>query len=231
MNPTLTIDPRYCGPPNSGNGGYVSGLLAPFVGGIAEVTLRKPPPLSQVLEVIQEETSARLMMGETLIAEARPGTLDISPPMPPAWETAKEAVQRYEGFTYHAFPTCFVCGPLRKEGDGLRIFPGKIMDKDVVAAPWIPDRSLGDRDGVIKGPVVWASLDCPGAFATMERDCPMVLGRMTTQLLEPVMAGKPHIVIGWRISAEGRKHFTGTALYNEADQLCAMAQATWIELR
>jgi hypothetical protein len=28
MDQTLSIDPRFCGPPEIGNGGYVAGLLA-----------------------------------------------------------------------------------------------------------------------------------------------------------------------------------------------------------
>jgi hypothetical protein len=37
----LVVEARYCGPPNSGNGGYVAGLLARRLGeGPVEVTLR-----------------------------------------------------------------------------------------------------------------------------------------------------------------------------------------------
>ena len=42
--PTI-IRKRFCGPPNSGNGGYVCGLLANALGEPAQVTLHAPPPL------------------------------------------------------------------------------------------------------------------------------------------------------------------------------------------
>ena len=42
MTGTLVIGSRFCGPPDSGNGGYVCGLIADYLGGPAEVTLRKP---------------------------------------------------------------------------------------------------------------------------------------------------------------------------------------------
>ena len=42
---TLTIPRRFRGPPNSGNGGYVCGMLVRQIAGAAEVTLRAPPPL------------------------------------------------------------------------------------------------------------------------------------------------------------------------------------------
>ena len=44
-----TIDPRFNGPPGSGNGGYACGLVAGLLGGPAEVTLRLPPPLGTPL--------------------------------------------------------------------------------------------------------------------------------------------------------------------------------------
>ena len=44
---SIRIDRRFCGPPNSGNGGYVCGLLAAHIDGGAEITLRVPPPLEQ----------------------------------------------------------------------------------------------------------------------------------------------------------------------------------------
>jgi len=35
----------FYGPPNSGNGGYVCGMLVHHITGAAEVTLRSPPPI------------------------------------------------------------------------------------------------------------------------------------------------------------------------------------------
>ena len=49
---SIMIDKRYCGPPNSGNGGYVCGRLARHIPGGAEVTLRAPPPLDKPLDVV-----------------------------------------------------------------------------------------------------------------------------------------------------------------------------------
>ncbi|MCJ9705122.1 hypothetical protein MOV74_28970, partial [Bradyrhizobium sp. SHOUNA76] len=51
MTPII-IDKRYCGPPNSGNGGYVCGRLARHIPGGAEITLRAPPPLDTPLDAI-----------------------------------------------------------------------------------------------------------------------------------------------------------------------------------
>src|SRR4029453_17467879 len=49
---SMTIDKRYCGPPNSANGGYVCGRLAQNIPGGAELPLRAPPPLDKPLDVV-----------------------------------------------------------------------------------------------------------------------------------------------------------------------------------
>ena len=51
--PSITIDKRFRGPPNSGNGGYVCGLLAGHIDGrSAEIALRAPPPLARPLIIV-----------------------------------------------------------------------------------------------------------------------------------------------------------------------------------
>ena len=54
MSDQITIPKRFCGPPDSGNGGYVCGLLAGYVSGGSEVTLRMPPPLERPLDIVRE---------------------------------------------------------------------------------------------------------------------------------------------------------------------------------
>ena len=85
MTPTLVIGSRYCGPPDSGNGGYVCGRIAGYVDGLAEITLRRPPPLATALTV---EASAdgviSVRHGDSLVAEGRssPRHLPVAAPGP-----------------------------------------------------------------------------------------------------------------------------------------------------
>lgn len=230
--PTLTIPTRYCGPATSGNGGYVCGCLAHHVEGVAEVTLRQPPPLETPMTVgpLADGTVA-LHDGDRLIATARPATLDLIPPPPPDFDTATAASRHYTGFHDHSFPTCFVCGPDRAEGDGLRIFAGAVPAREIVAAPWTPDASLLDASGQVPSEILWAALDCPGAFAVMHsRANPLVLGRMTARIDRTVAVGSRCVVIGWPILIDGRKRFAGTALYDEGGHLCGLARQIWIEI-
>src|SRR3954447_5669296 len=162
---TITIEPRFNGPPDSGNGGYSCGRLAQFVDAdAAEVTLRLPPPIGRPMQVERGETGpARLLDGDALVAEARPVDVPIDAPPPVEASEAAEAEHDspFLDGESHPFPTCFVCGPRRTSGDGLRIYAGPVAQRDVFAAAWTPDPDLAGDDGTLPLELVWAALDCP----------------------------------------------------------------------
>ena len=62
----LEISERFCGPPNSGNGGYVCGLLAKHLTGTVTVRLKAPPPLTTKLRRDWTNDSARLLHDTTV---------------------------------------------------------------------------------------------------------------------------------------------------------------------
>ena len=226
---TLTIDSRFKGPPDSGNGGYVCGLVATTVQVDVRVRLMAPPPLDTPLELAPQGDGEWMLSstaGPVARAVAAPLALDV--PNPPRYVQAVWASQHYPGFREHAFPDCFVCGPHRRRGDGLRIFPG-MLDSGIVAAPWLPADNLDAGDGKVGVPFLWAALDCPGYFAVSAGRRVMVLGEMQAHVDRRVHVGEPCTVIGWKIGAEGRKHQAGTAIFDEDGELCARALATWVE--
>ena len=254
----LLIASRFCGPPTSGNGGYSSGRLAAFIEGPAEVTLRAPPPLDTQLRVEKESGAAKLWHGEQLIAEAKsadPSTVlgtgfTLEVPAPPTWEEAQVASKRYAGHQRHDYGTCFVCGPQRGPGDGLRIFCGPWKD-GVVAGPWLPDASLDDGKGWVKPEFLWAAIDCPGSWSVIgvdsAQDAPpssVLLGRLTGRLVRPVRTSEQCIAIGWPLGREGRKFHVGSAIYTRSrtsdnkhvngkrsGELVAYSRGTWIALK
>ncbi len=233
MSEYATIEAKFSGPPESGNGGYVCGVVAGLIGGTAEVTLRKPPPLDRPLEVLRRDGDAVVLRhGDEVVAEGAAANFDLDVPEPPAYKEAEEASKAYAGFRQHVFPSCFVCGPERREGEGLRIFPARISGREIVAAPWTPDASLASAAGPVRPEFVWAALDCPGAWGLpdLPDGRPVVLGRLAAQLLEPVQPGERMVVIGWPLGEEGRKVYSGTALFNEGGSIRAFARATWIRL-
>ena len=241
----LTIDARFNGPPDSGNGGYVCGEIAKALdddsAGVLEsgvrVRLREPPVLQRELEIAAlDDEGCGLFDQETLIAQAWPMPLELARPDPVSVEVATGAAESFRGHAEHVFPRCFVCGPERTEGDGLRIFPGRLSDsstsfEDVFAAPWLPDPSLEGHPGFVDPAFVWAALDCPGAFSFPQPEGAIVLlGEMTAALPGRVEVGTPTVLLSWQIEHSGRKHTTGTALYDEAGECQGVALAVWIEI-
>ena len=243
---SLTIAPRFCGPPGTANGGYASGLLAQHAEGIVRVRLERPVPLERELQVhALADGVLELRDGEARIALAEPAALELDVPAAPSYLEAIEASRRYVGFHGHVFPHCFVCGPARTRVDGLRIFAGSLqacaLDAGAlpasasvpasVAAPWVPDITLGAADGKVRAEFMWAALDCPGYFAARSDGVPMLLASFTAHVDRRVHVDESCVVVGWRIRSEGRKHEVGTALFDDDGVLCAQAHALWIEPR
>ncbi|GAA4397366.1 hypothetical protein GCM10023168_02230 [Fodinibacter luteus] len=235
----LTIPRRFCGPPESGNGGWVSGALAAFVATSAEhpavtVRLASPPPLDRPMSVAVDDRPdeaagapggpavVRLLDGDHLVATATASS-DLAEDLPPPvlLEQADGAAARYEGLADHPFPTCFACGTDRDPGDALCLRPGPIGDgSGRYAATWVPREA--------SGPFVWAALDCPGAWAVGIAGRAMVLGTMTARVDALPVVGEPHVVLAWPRGSQGRKHWSGTALLTPGGEVLARAEATWV---
>jgi len=226
----VIIESRFNGPPNSGNGGYTCGVVADVVEGPSIVTLRKPPPLERELVLeMQDGGQAVLRDGETVIGEAVAEELNLEIPEPPSFEEAVEASKRFPGFEAHGFPTCFVCGPGRPAHDGMNIFPGWIAERELVASPWTPDPSMPNDNERIDDEIVWAALDCTSYFP--HYGAVAVLGRLHGKLLRGARVGERYVAVGWKIGSEGRKLWSGSAVFDEDGNPCALGRATWIALK
>jgi len=170
---------------------------------------------------------------------------DLVEAVPPqvTLEQARDAETRFEGLGDHPFPTCFACGTGRAEGDGLRIFPGRVADAtDVpgdeprprVAATWTPDPSLAGDDRSPEGqphasvPVTWAALDCVGGWAGDLEERLMVLARMTARLDSLPVVGEEHVVVGMGRGRDGRKAWTSSTLYDADGRVVGSAEHLWI---
>jgi hypothetical protein len=231
MKDSIKIARFYHGPPESGHGGYTSGLIAQLIGGdTVEVTLRSPPPLDRSLDVERDPKGVRVMDRETVVAEGEPSNTDVTRDVPPpvTYHDAVLAQIDYAGFKSHPFPTCLVCGPGREPHEGLRIFPGSVRGREIVASAWVPEVHLAHSSGKLRPEFIWAALDCPGGWALPGDTSNAFLGRITARVLKPVTAGKRYAVVGWAMGAQGRKLQSGSAVFDDAGGLCAAARATWI---
>jgi len=216
----LTIEARFNGPDGSANGGYTCGRIAALLDGHAEVTLRSPPPLERPLAVERVGGGLRALDGDNLVAEAAPASVELELPPAPSWAEANAASAGYPGFDEHAFPRCFVCGPERAPGDGLRVFAGPLGDGRF-AATWTPTE--------VRAELVWAALDCPGAIAVGFPDRgETLLGRFAVRIDELPEPGANCLVLAWPLGEDGRKLYAATALFSEDGRSLARARATWI---
>jgi hypothetical protein len=233
VSPSLSIPKRFNGPLDSGNGGYCAGVVASFVDGPVEVSLRSPVPLETQLEVVADQDgSVRMVDGETLIAEAHPAeTLGLDVPAPVTTDAARAAMRRYRGLDTGPFRHCFVCGRAREDSFG--VFAGQVEDRDVVASTWTPPASAADGEGNVRPELVWAVLDCPTYFAAhIDDDLSLsFLVRFAARIDAPVVAEREHVVIAWPIESDGRKRRAGSAVMTAEGQTLAVADALLVEPR
>jgi hypothetical protein len=239
---SVIIDNRYCGPPNSGNGGYVCGRLARYIPGGAEITLHAPPPLDKALDVAAVDDGRwELRDGPRLVATGQRADIELAniekASFEDAWEAARQpSVDPSE----HPLPTCFVCGPARTEGDGLRIFAGPLARRSrhgsaVLAATWTPASTLVAEDGFVAPEFLWSVLDCPTGYASsydpdsrsFDRT-PILLGRMSARIEQRPQPGERCVITAWATGRAGRKRSAEAAAHSEAGALLATARTTWI---
>jgi hypothetical protein len=230
---SITIQHRFNGPLDNGQGGYSAGMVARFVDGPAEVSLRRPVPLDAPLEIARNADGAvRALAGDALVAEGRPAPgFAIDVPAPVSAEDAREATGRYLGEGDGPFSRCFVCG--RARDDGFHVFAGEVAGRRMMVSPWTPPDWTADAHGNVRPEFVWATLDCPASFATLLDDGVSmgVLARLTARLDAPVLAGREHIVMGWPLGAEGRKANAGAAVLAADGTVLAAAQALLVTPR
>lgn len=246
MNETIVIEERFRGPPNSGNGGYVCGAFGELLTGAvdspgnstaAEVTLRAPIPLDTALSVHRDTDKLTINHGDTLIADARLIDLVLEIPNPPGFDEARVVRELSPSFIKSSsrwftdcigfHPICFCCGA--EHEDGMHVYAGPLRDNDIVAAAWPTQEKWADPEGNIPNRYLWTALDCPGQYAFYFGGIRTgMLGRLAARIVQPIRAGERCVVTGWRIGVEGRRHFAGTALFNERSRLCGYAKAVWV---
>ena len=238
---SVVIEKRFCGPPRSAKGGYTCGLLAAHIDGDAEITLLAPPPLGQRLDLVPGEHGVELRKGQTTLATGRRVRLEIPDIPNVGLSDAQDAFRRssYDE-SRHPLPTCFVCGPARVDGDGLRIIPRPLPPRPgdspgTVVARWVPWPDLARDDQAVACEFVWAALDCPTGFAAvgaqhlgMTGAETILLGRMRARVERRPHPGDRCIIVAWPTGRDGRKLFANSAVLNADGEALAFAEATWL---
>jgi hypothetical protein len=226
----MLVPHRCNGALNSGQGGYCAGVFAQLVEGPAAVNLRRPVPLDTPLDVERSAEGARILDGETVLAEVVAGedvALDV-PRVSPA--EAREAAAGYRGTGLDEFARCYVCGPERADAFG--VFPARVGNRDVVASPWTPPAWTAGDDGSTRPEHVWAALDCPTYYASYLGG-PMLsfLVRLQVRIDGPVAVGEEHVVVAWPLRVDGRKRHAAAAVLDRDGAVLALAQGLLVEPR
>lgn len=225
----LTIPAARQGPPGIANGGWLAGLLAEAAGTprSGTVTLRKPTPVDTALSLIASDGGAALSLAGVELATLTAGAPDGQLATPVSWQESVAAAPSYIGLVRHPFPGCLVCGSGRTETDALCLRPGRISP-DVVAAPWQPAAWTDDGSGHVTIPALWAALDCPSAWAIDDEGRAVVLGRISVRIDSVPRVGERLVVVGSvRERTSRRIAQCGSAIYDEAGALLAVAASTW----
>ena len=145
--------------------------------------------------------------------------VDVELPAPVSVHDAEEARERHVRDWSPEFRECYVCGV---RVDGLEISVGPVVGREPLhASPIALPESTAE--------LVWAAIDCPGAYAVgAEGRGDVVLGRMIARVSRVPEAGEPCVVASWPLGEGGRKLFAGTALFAEDGKLLALARQIWI---
>jgi hypothetical protein len=225
MADSLVVPARFNGPAGSGNGGYVSGLLAGRLPGNrlfegATVSLRTPPPLDTPMTVSGTDEGVELYNGVLLVGHAVAAEVDAPAGEGVSYAEAKDAEATFLTQAGNPYPTCFVCGP--EHPDGMRLFPGPVGE-GVTACTWTPEAPSAE--------LVWAALDCPGGWTVMGTGRPFLLARYSVRVTRTPEAGEPCVVTGRLLKLDGRKAFTATALLGADGETIAHGDALWIAPR
>lgn len=238
---TMTIPRRFRGPPNSGNGGYVCGMLARQIAGAAEVTLRAPPPLETELGLVEVGTGEwELRHGTATIAIGRAVTLDLSQLERAAYAEAIEAAKRTPVKPHeHLLPMCFVCGPGYVAGRTIQRGPHELRSNQAICGG---ERGVG-RPGYSKGSAGVLSEKRPGEKPQAVARCPVrqydpetgnfnvvpiLLGRLSVRIDGRPRPGERCVVTSWKTGIEGRRLIAEAALFGEEENLLAVGRAIWI---
>lgn len=227
----LVIAPDYAGLPDVVHGGYVAGVLtAALAAGSSRVRLRRPVPTARALRLDRPDPAhAELHDGAGLLADGVDVDVLLHVPAPVSPEEAQAATRRFPGATAHPIPGCMCCGPAHPRGLG--VFPGPVSGRRVVAALWVPPEALAGDRRELPVELVCAALDCPQLWALMVHAPPATADRVVTAGLEtrlerPVVAGLPHVVLGWPLGRDGRSWLAGAAILGPGGELCAAGRQT-----
>ena len=216
----IRIDRRFRGPPDSGNGGYVAGLLAKALGGSGvEVTLRAPPPLDRdIARRGRRGRGGTAGRGCADRGRATAGGRYRSFHAPPSLDVARDAERAMPASIIIPFPAASCAGPSARRGTGCGFFRVRwraMTVAGVVDPRREPERQRGRRRN--------RTSSGPRSIARAISRCASAPGSPCSGGLPPRSCAAPSVgeamvVTGWRSRARaasiasGPRSTTATAI-------------------
>lgn len=193
------------------------------------MTLHAPVPVETPLLLRKAGRRTHLWAGEELIASASSEKGQIGRVDPVDIAVARTSRERFGGQVGHPFPTCFVCGMDRADGDGLLLTPAPVPGLiRTTACVWRPSPAVTDTRGHVPDEIVWSVLDCPGGWTADPVAEPMVLARMSAELYTRPVVGAEYLVVARQNSRSGRTSSNTSTLYDHVGTVLGTATAVWV---
>ena len=235
---TFTIPKQFCGPPGSSNGGYFCGTVASFFDYPVSIRLKAPPPLDTEMRIEHGDVKALVLAGDQIIAQVRRADETLEPAPFISVKSAQECSEQglAGSLINHPFPGCFVCGPSRASGDGMRIFTGPDKDPALHAASWHAHPAWSSDGHEIDIPFIWSALDCPSsgpAFATSiqpDSDIAYVLGTLDIRVTTRPKINETYSIVCALDEGDERLYRTRVSLYAQDSTLLATGAAIWVQV-
>lgn len=236
--PSFTIDRRFCGPPQSSNGGYFCGMVAEHFSTPVAIRLKAPPPLNVPLTLEPDGDRTRIRDDRQDIGIALQAG---EPPEPSPFMSLDQArliseQGRVDASINHPFPSCFVCGPNRDRADGMRVFTGPNADETLYAAHWFAEAAWASNGKTIDARYIWSAMDCPSsgpAFATVldpESTKAYVLGTLEVHIEKDVPVGQDYVITCSLDEDTGKVYKTRVSLYGHQGTHYATGRAVWVQV-
>ncbi|MEZ5378438.1 MAG: hypothetical protein R2733_18185 [Acidimicrobiales bacterium] len=219
-----------------GQGGWTSARFEASVGRALTVSLRSPAPLETELSVVEVgHDHWQVGLDEAgewrVVSEGRPAPRQFATTEPVSIEGAADARSRYRSAD-HPAPLCFSCGT---HPESMCVHSGPLLDgTGRYATDWTPPSWVGDADGVVDAPTIWAVLDCSSGFYVGQD--PDRSGAVTVQyeveILDDVRVEASYAVVSWNglhpDDWDGRKRGAGSCIFDADGTLVAHSTSFWV---
>ena len=229
----VQVHRRFRGPPTSGNGGYVAGLVAEWIDGPAEVDLLAPIPLEVPLHRRRDDAEVMLFDARPDYARGRPldDPLDFDLPGPPSRGRAGGGGDELPRPAGPSDPRLLRLRHRTRPGRRpVHLSRRKPASRRGRGGMGSRRGTGGTRTAMSRNAISGRCSIAPAISACASRGrwrCWRESRRGSSGRSRPANGLR---ITGWELSREGRKHHAATVIHDEAGEVVALSRGAWIEI-